>query len=466
MNDIYQYLIEAKTLVDGVSNNKVANFAYTQTAYTEDTVDGVTEYSYGNDQNIPLGSHTDLEQNVRDKGIRSQAASLPRNAINHFFGRVSYNLNKITDTLNSFITQITRALTQNGSFYSALAEYKQYDTCTILVTEDGGNLLKTFLRTSSVPEVIQGVIPISGGVINTEHWKLMYSTDSVTQETADSSTKIASTELVDNKIEVYNSLVNAVLATKAPMNHASEDTSYGVATTSVYGHIKLANTLVNETSTAPTSAILFAVNNALNNSLNEKADLESPAFTGNPTAPTQAAGNNSTRLATTAFVTAAVAAKPTSAQVFNFAYRANNPSANQSYTLPATGVPIGGIYVFRGQLYDIDDVNEWARFLSPSGLWLQLCIGIDRYKDSQGTVNYRALGAFMDSATLRESYSLLKSGRPIRREIITTGPSQDTTVEFAEQTKIVPGGTELARTTYVANGPDSIEMHWVGIRLG
>ena len=134
---------------------------------------------------------------------------------------MSYNLNKITDTLNSFIAQITRAFTQNGSFYSALAEYKQYDTCTILVTEDGGNLLKTFLRTSSVPEVIQGVIPISGGVINTEHWKLMYSTDTVTQVTTDSSTKIASTELVDNKIEAYNSLVNASLATKqrkAPVN--------------------------------------------------------------------------------------------------------------------------------------------------------------------------------------------------------------------------------------------------------
>lgn len=283
MNDIYQYLIVAKTLVDGVANNKVANFAYTQTAYTEDAVDGVTEYSYGNDQNIPLGSHTDLEQNVRDKGIRSQAASLPRNAINHFFGRVSYNLNKITDTLNSFIAQITRAFTQNGSFYSALAEYKQYDTCTIFVTEDGGNLLKTFLRTSSVPEVIQGVIPISGGVINTEHWKLMYSTDTVTQVTTDSSTKIASTELVDNKIAAYNSLVNASLATKAPVNHASENTSYGVATTSVYGHIKLANALVNETTTVPTSAILFAINNTLTNSLSAKANLASPAFTGSPT---------------------------------------------------------------------------------------------------------------------------------------------------------------------------------------
>jgi len=39
-----------------------------------------------------------------------------------------------------------------------------------------------------------------------------------------------------------------------------------------------------------------------------KADLASPALTGNPTAPTQTAGNNSTRLATTAYVETAAAA--------------------------------------------------------------------------------------------------------------------------------------------------------------
>ncbi len=38
-----------------------------------------------------------------------------------------------------------------------------------------------------------------------------------------------------------------------------------------------------------------------------KADLASPALTGNPTAPTQTAGNNSTRLATTAYVDTATA---------------------------------------------------------------------------------------------------------------------------------------------------------------
>lgn len=42
--------------------------------------------------------------------------------------------------------------------------------------------------------------------------------------------------------------------------------------------------------------------NAIQTAVATKADLASPAFTGNPSASTQASGNNSTRLATTAFV--------------------------------------------------------------------------------------------------------------------------------------------------------------------
>jgi hypothetical protein len=44
----------------------------------------------------------------------------------------------------------------------------------------------------------------------------------------------------------------------------------------------------------------------LQTSLNAKADLASPTFTGTPSAPTAVAGTNSTQIATTAFVSAAV----------------------------------------------------------------------------------------------------------------------------------------------------------------
>jgi hypothetical protein len=48
--------------------------------------------------------------------------------------------------------------------------------------------------------------------------------------------------------------------------------------------------------------------NNLQTAVNTKADLASPALTGVPTAPTASSGTNTTQLATTAFVTSALAA--------------------------------------------------------------------------------------------------------------------------------------------------------------
>lgn len=53
---------------------------------------------------------------------------------------------------------------------------------------------------------------------------------------------------------------------------------------------------------------LDGVTSAIQTQLNAKAPLASPALTGTPTAPTAAAGTNSTQIATTAFVQAAVQA--------------------------------------------------------------------------------------------------------------------------------------------------------------
>jgi hypothetical protein len=63
---------------------------------------------------------------------------------------------------------------------------------------------------------------------------------------------------------------------------------------------------LNELATALGNDPNFAT--TMTNALAAKAPLASPALTGNPTAPTQASGNNSTRLATTAFVQDAMTA--------------------------------------------------------------------------------------------------------------------------------------------------------------
>jgi hypothetical protein len=98
-----------------------------------------------------------------------------------------------------------------------------------------------------------------------------------------------------------------VLATDDALNIGGNLLVYGGADFqgSVTGVDKTDVGLANVDNTADTAK---PVSTSQQNALDLKANLAGPALTGNPTAPTQTAGNNTTRLATTAFVTTAVAA--------------------------------------------------------------------------------------------------------------------------------------------------------------
>jgi hypothetical protein len=91
-------------------------------------------------------------------------------------------------------------------------------------------------------------------------------------------------------------------------NTGTARTNLGLGTMAV-------ETATNYLTTASASSTYFTIANAAN-----KADLASPTFTGTPSLPTgtigvtQTAGNNTTALATTAFVTAAVPAFATASQ--------------------------------------------------------------------------------------------------------------------------------------------------------
>lgn len=97
-----------KDKVDGLIANRVAKFAYTQQAYNSDDVNGVTEYAYSAEQNIPTSSASVLKVNetVLTKGWRTQASAITRMLMNHFLGRTSYNLNKTVDFLKAFMLAI------------------------------------------------------------------------------------------------------------------------------------------------------------------------------------------------------------------------------------------------------------------------------------------------------------------------------------------------------------------------
>lgn len=71
-----------------------------------------------------------------------------------------------------------------------------------------------------------------------------------------------------------------------------------------------------------------------------KAPLASPALTGNPTAPTQTAGTNNTRIATTAYADAATSAKV--ADAINDGVTTVAPSQNAVFD--ALAGKVGGAY--------------------------------------------------------------------------------------------------------------------------
>lgn len=66
--------------------------------------------------------------------------------------------------------------------------------------------------------------------------------------------------------------------------------------------------------------------NALSGAISSKADIASPTFTGTPAAPTAASGTNTTQVATTAFVTAALQAAYPVGSIYINASSASNPS--------------------------------------------------------------------------------------------------------------------------------------------
>jgi hypothetical protein len=67
--------------------------------------------------------------------------------------------------------------------------------------------------------------------------------------------------------------------------------------------------------------------NSVAGAISSKADIASPTFTGAPLAPTATAGSNTTQIATTAFVTAALSAIYPVGSIYTNATSSSNPSS-------------------------------------------------------------------------------------------------------------------------------------------
>lgn len=117
MGTLNEDLTEIKSVEDALTSNKVARFAYTENAYNNNDADGVDVYNVDNEQNIPNGTASIMKvnQTVINKGYRAQASSITRMLMNHFLGRLSYNVNKVNDNMSSLLSTLQSHLgTSNG----------------------------------------------------------------------------------------------------------------------------------------------------------------------------------------------------------------------------------------------------------------------------------------------------------------------------------------------------------------
>ena len=134
MSSLLEELNKNKAIEDAVQPNKMSKFAYTEKAYEDNDASGVDSFNFEAEQNIPSDKLTVLQTNetIILKGFRAQASSVTRQLLNHFFGRASYNLNKVHDVvkgvLDAFVNFIGKAngvatLDENGRIpYSQLPE--------------------------------------------------------------------------------------------------------------------------------------------------------------------------------------------------------------------------------------------------------------------------------------------------------------------------------------------------------
>ena len=138
-----------------IKQNKVTNFAYTQEAYNNIShVNGVTEYDVSAENNIPVADADVIKVNstVISKGFRSKASSLTRMLMNHFFGRVSYNLNKIHDNFQTLLTVLKQGfhpvyIATNSQNMTNMANNMTFNiTCPNFVLEAGARLYVTFFN--------------------------------------------------------------------------------------------------------------------------------------------------------------------------------------------------------------------------------------------------------------------------------------------------------------------------------
>lgn len=214
---------------------------------------------------------------------------------------------------------------------------------------------------------------------------------------------------------------------------------------------------------AYTDAAIITARNAINIDLSLKANIASPALTGEPTSPTPPSGNNSTRIATTQFTTSALATLQAQLNAQIAALQnliANTQSVPTGTVLQIYGVtvPVGYLEANGQEVLAASYPNLYVFLGSPTlvagkfkvpdlrGVFMR---NLDRGK---GIDTNRILGSLQGSQNLEHTHRIMDTSAP--------SPNQDQyesfdTDSFTDQTggryvTTTPSGGNEARPINIA----------------
>lgn len=154
-----------------LESGKVARFAYTEQAFDNDIVAGTATYDYNQQQNVPLASETQMSPEIISKGLRSQASSFTRMGANHFFGRCSYNINKLAVHVKDFLNMFKAFIKEGDNEWSPTVLYEAGDVIYFMSTLNYEPCKRTFICIVDCPSVNLPPVYTDGSLINTAYWK-------------------------------------------------------------------------------------------------------------------------------------------------------------------------------------------------------------------------------------------------------------------------------------------------------
>ena len=183
---------------------------------------------------------------------------------------------------------------------------------------------------------------------------------------------------------------------------------------------------------------------------NSKAPLASPALTGNPTAPTQTADNNSTRLATTAYVQTELTNYASDNATFT-----NKGGAISQWTNDAGFITASSTDTFTNKSGNISQWTNNSNYLTPSSTNTLTNKSIDGAGNTITNVPYTAISNIVDTdiTSVSATDNELASSKAIKTYVDAQISGIDTIAEASDSNISSPSAGQIL----VHDGTDSFD---------